>query len=85
MHCTVKCSEFTCTLWRSALAALASSSGVSSEREAFMNLVKNEIERLNQEIGQRGSVAMIFQRGNIKVRISCAPPSACVHLTLFLS
>lgn len=32
-----------------------------------MNLVRNEIDRLNQEISQRGSVAMIFQRGNIKV------------------
>jgi hypothetical protein len=53
----------------SALAVLASSSGVSTEREAFMKLVRNEIDRLNHEIGQRGSVAMVFQRGNIKVRM----------------
>lgn len=47
---------------------LASSSGVSSERSAFMGLVKNEIERLNQEISARGALTMIFKRGNIKAR-----------------
>ena len=50
----------------SALAMLASSSGVSSERSAFMNLVRNEIDRLNDEIGARGSLTLMFQRGNIK-------------------
>ena len=52
----------------SALAVLASSSGVSSERTAFMDLVKTEIDRLNESIGKSGSVTMIFQRGNIRVR-----------------
>ena len=52
----------------SALAMLASSSGVSSERSAFMNLVRNEIDRLNDEIGARGSLTLMFQRGNIKAR-----------------
>ena len=47
---------------------LASSSGVSSERSAFMGLVRNEIERLNQEISARGALTMIFKRGNIKAR-----------------
>ncbi len=51
----------------SALAVLASSSGVSSERTAFMDLVKREIDRLNESIGKSGSVTMIFQRGNIRV------------------
>ena len=52
---------------------LASSSGVSSERSAFMGLVKNEIERLNSEISARGALTMIFQRGNIKARASPPP------------
>ena len=56
----------------SALAVLASSSGVSSERTAFMDLVKTEIDRLNESIGKSGSVTMIFQRGNIRVRLSVA-------------
>ena len=51
---------------------LASSSGVSSERTAFMDLVKTEIDRLNESIGKSGSVTMIFQRGNIRVRLSPA-------------
>jgi LETM1 and EF-hand domain-containing protein 1 len=34
----------------SALAALASSSGVTEEREAFMSLVEKEIERLNEQM-----------------------------------
>ena len=52
----------------SALSVLASSSGVASERAAFMGLVRNEIDRLNAELVNRGSVSMIFQRGNVKVR-----------------
>ncbi|CAL8464272.1 g3807 [Coccomyxa elongata] len=51
----------------SALAMLASSSGVSSERSAFMDLVRNEIDRLNGEISARGALTLMFQRGNIKV------------------
>lgn len=53
---------------RSALSVLASSSGVASERAAFMGLVRNEIDRLNAELVNRGSVSMIFQRGNVKAR-----------------
>ncbi|KAK9846594.1 hypothetical protein WJX81_007347 [Elliptochloris bilobata] len=51
----------------SALAVLASSSGVSSERAAFMQLVRAEIERLNQQLGKRGSVSMVFQKGSLLV------------------
>ena len=54
--------------WCSALSVLASSSGVASERAAFMGLVRNEIDRLNAELVNRGSVSMIFQRGNVKAR-----------------
>ena len=52
----------------SALAVLASSSGVSSERAAFMELVREEINRLNRELGKRGSVSMVFQKGSVLVR-----------------
>lgn len=31
-----------------------------------MGLVRNEIDRLNADLGARGSLTMIFQRGNIK-------------------
>ncbi len=57
----------------SALAMLASSSGVSSERSAFMNLVRNEIDRLNGEISARGALTLMFQRGNIKVGVPSPP------------
>ena len=73
---------------------LASSSGVSSERTAFMDLVKTEIDRLNESIGKSGSVTMIFQRGNIRVRlfvascqqgadISCYPDPLTLFLLMF--
>jgi LETM1 and EF-hand domain-containing protein 1 len=51
----------------SALAVLASGSGVSSERDAFMGLVKDEIERLNGEMSTRGSVSMVFHQGGVTV------------------
>ncbi|KAK9807532.1 hypothetical protein WJX72_001831 [[Myrmecia] bisecta] len=51
----------------SALAVLASSSGVSKEREAFMELVRHEIDRLNQQFTARGSVSMVFHAGGLKV------------------
>ena len=51
----------------SALAVLASGSGVSTEREAFMDLVKTEIERLNKEVSNRGSVSMVFHSGGVHV------------------
>ena len=65
--CAILCSQLALCMC-SALAVLASSSGVSSERTAFMDLVKTEIDRLNESIGKSGSVTMIFQRGNIRVR-----------------
>ena len=49
-----------------ALAALASSSGVSNEREAFMQLVEKEIERLEGQLQKRG-VGMVFARGSLEV------------------
>ena len=53
--------------WRSALAVLASTSGVSRERESFMELVRNEIQRLNDQVVARGSVSMVFHAGGLKV------------------
>ncbi len=54
---------------RSALAVLASSSGVSEERAAFMDLVTKEIDRLNQGLQTRGATSLIFQSGNVHVRL----------------
>ena len=56
----------------SALAVLASSSGVSGERHAFMQLVKNEIERLNTQMNSKGSLSMVFRSGGVTVR--CLDP-----------
>lgn len=50
----------------SALAALASKSGVAAEREDFMELVEKEIDRLNSQLEGRG-VAMVFTRGTLGV------------------
>lgn len=50
----------------SALAALASGSGVASEREAFMSLVEKEIHRLEQQLTKRG-VSMVFSKGLLGV------------------
>ena len=49
-----------------ALAALASSSGVISEREAFMDLVEKEIERLRSSMGNQGT-GMVFTKGQLNV------------------
>lgn len=49
-----------------ALAALASSSGVISEREAFMDLVEKEIERLQASMGNQGT-GMVFTKGQLNV------------------
>ena len=49
-----------------ALAALASTSGVSNEREAFMELVEKEIDRLEGQLEKRG-VSMLFSRGSLQV------------------
>jgi len=49
-----------------AIAALASSSGVISEREAFMDLVEKEIERLQSSLGNKGA-GMVFTKGQLNV------------------
>lgn len=54
----------------SALAVLASSSGVSTERAAFMDLVGKEIQRLNEGLKHRGATSLVFQSGNVKVTYS---------------
>ena len=68
----------------SALAVLASGSGVSTERESFMGLVKNEIDRLNEDMGGRGSVSMVFHAGGVKVGclagIICSALPGCAGL-----
>lgn len=51
---------------RSTLAALAATSGVSSEREAFMELVEREIDRLEGQLEKRGA-SMLFARGSLQV------------------
>ena len=51
----------------SALAVLASSSGVSSERQIFMELVKTEIGRLNKQLTSKGSVSLVFHAGGVQV------------------
>lgn len=50
-----------------ALAALSSSSGVTTEREAFMDLVEKEIERLNENLGSTGRARMVFTKGHLAV------------------
>lgn len=50
-----------------ALAALASSSGVTTEREAFMDLVEKEIDRLNEQSGASGRAKMYFTKGHLAV------------------
>ena len=45
----------------SALAALASTSGVAAERGEFMDLVKKEVDRLNAEASARGAPSLVFR------------------------
>ncbi|KAK9786798.1 hypothetical protein WJX73_003279 [Symbiochloris irregularis] len=54
----------------SALSVLASSSGVSSEREAFMELVKSEIGRLNSQLlsQDKGGVSLVFAAGGVQTQ-----------------
>ena len=61
----------------SALAVLASGSGVSTERETFMDLVKTEITRLNGEVANRGSMSMVFHSGGVHVSIQSRLAPAC--------
>ena len=60
----------------SALAVLASGSGVSTERETFMDLVKTEITRLNGEVSNRGSMSMTFHHGGVHVSLAPCHPLA---------
>lgn len=60
----------------SALSVLASSSGVSSERAAFMDLVKNEIGRLNSQLVAKGGVSLVFTHGGVQVPLPPPPPPA---------
>lgn len=66
----------------SALSVLASSSGVSSEREAFMELVKGEIGRLNSQLvsQDKGGVSLVFAAGGVQVcpRLPAAETSTAV-------
>ena len=55
-----------CILLCSALTVLASSSGVTSERQAFMGLVKTEIDRLNAS-NPNQSLSMVFRQGGVTV------------------
>ncbi|PRW58330.1 LETM1 and EF-hand domain-containing mitochondrial [Chlorella sorokiniana] len=50
-----------------ALAHLASASGVSREREEFMELVEKEIERLEGQLETRG-VGMVFTKGALEAK-----------------
>lgn len=69
----------------SALAVLASGSGVSTERESFMGLVKNEIDRLNEDMGARGSVSMVFHAGGVKVGCLAGRESALDCMSVLVS
>lgn len=51
----------------SALTMMASNSGVTAERQAFMDLVKHEIDRLNRQATGKGSLSMVFKAGGITV------------------
>ena len=53
----------------SALTVLASSSGVTAERQAFMDLVKHEINRINSQHAGKGSLSMVFRSGGITVSL----------------
>ena len=66
----------------SALAVLASGSGVSTERETFMDLVKTEITRLNGEVANRGSMSMVFHSGGVHVsaQIPWTQSAACLSV-----
>ena len=43
-----------------------------------MGLVKNEIDRLNEDMGARGSVSMVFHAGGVKV--GCLAVEICSSL-----
>lgn len=46
-----------------------------------MDLVKTEIERLNKEVSNRGSVSMVFHSGGVHVRhLQIKPCSYCIQV-----
>ena len=47
----------------SALAVLASTSGVAAERGEFMALVRTEVDRLNADLASRGASSLVFSGG----------------------
>ena len=47
-----------------------------------MGLVKNEIDRLNEDMGARGSVSMVFHAGGVKV--GCLAGAVCSGLPVLL-
>ena len=47
----------------SALAVMASSSGVSREREEFMQLVRTEIKRYDDQLADDKPMSMVFHAG----------------------
>ena len=51
----------------SALAALASTSGVAAERGEFMDLVRKEVDRLNAEASARGAPSLVFRSSGAAV------------------
>jgi LETM1 and EF-hand domain-containing protein 1, mitochondrial len=51
----------------SALAALASTSGVAAERGEFMDLVKKEVDRLNAGASARGAPSLVFRSSGAAV------------------
>ena len=65
--CTCWLRAHPCPVPPSALGVLASSSGVSSERKIFMDLVKTEIGRLNKQLITKGTVSLVFHAGGVQV------------------
>lgn len=59
----------------SALAVMASSSGVSREREEFMQLVRTEIKRYDDQLAEDQPMSMVFHAGGDDV----SPPTATFH------
>eukprot|EP00192_Tetraselmis_astigmatica_P024813 CAMPEP_0117663200 /NCGR_PEP_ID=MMETSP0804-20121206/8470_1 /TAXON_ID=1074897 /ORGANISM="Tetraselmis astigmatica, Strain CCMP880" /LENGTH=521 /DNA_ID=CAMNT_0005470171 /DNA_START=473 /DNA_END=2038 /DNA_ORIENTATION=- len=52
----------------SALALLASYSGVSDERHEFMKLVKDQIKAMDEHVKERGSNSLLFTAGQLQAR-----------------
>ena len=50
-----------------ALAVLSSKSGVSSERSKFMELVEREVNRIQDDLSQRGGASLRFTSKGLEV------------------